>query len=248
MPAIQLFLFKLKYFPTVWAVKIKLASAAYKCLVSPPRESPPYALGLGRSAGPACPSWNCCPPPATAAHGCPRLRATRSPAPSTILLRLQGHLGARGREPAPAAQDQTRLSYHLPPPLGSSPEPEKSEGSPSDRVSVVVSQSCASLGACKDPGLRRAEVGEWFQFHAEKKKKSSPPLSLCAFLPSTTLSCCLISPPLPLKLCCEEETPGAAGQGPLLWGVLVAVSASWPHFSDSLFGGDSSQIACCQQN
>lgn len=153
MPAIQLFLFKLKYFPTVWAVKIKSASAAYKCLVSPPRESPPSALGPGRSAHPArtrlesaarCGRW---------LPGCP----SHAPA-ARIPGQPQGHLGAEEREPVPIGLEERTgfATPRLPPPLASWPAPEKSGGFPSDRVSGALFPGVVfALGAFTDPEFAR---------------------------------------------------------------------------------------------
>lgn len=224
MPAIQLFLFKLKYFPTVWAVKIKSVSAAYKCLVSPPRESPPSALGPSRFVHPARPllessarrgrRLSALGPPSTA----PAARAPRaaSRAPSE----------AGGRAPPQRAQDQTRFA--------SRPPPSPSQARPRPRRAVVSLQigfpepcpwECVCVGCLYNSWVcrRRAEV-VGFSFTLRKLAPLLPPgVSLLPFFPSLPPSLSL-SWSLPL-LCLnaseassgEKENPGAALLGSLLW-------------------------------
>ena len=157
MPAIQLFLFKLKYFPTVWAVKIKSASAACKCLVSPPRESPPSALGPGRSARPARSLLEFA---ARCGDGCPAVPATHRSL--EVPRQPQGHLRAGRREPVPKWLEERRGFATAPPhprpfpSLASRPAPAKSGGFPSDRVSgALFPRAVFALGAFTDPEFAR---------------------------------------------------------------------------------------------
>lgn len=229
MPAIQLFLFKLKYFPTVWAVKIKSVSAAYKCLVSPPRESPPSALGPGRSAQPARPLLESAARGGRGLSGCPAPQR-----PSKLFGRLQGHLGDRREGACPdRAEDQTRFA--------SSPPPAPRELAGTRRVLVSLRRGCLEprprarvcAGCLYSPGVctRRAEV-DGFSFTPRNLALLLPPgVSLLSFLPFF-----FFSPFLPsflpsslsfsLFLLCLKASaagkwgsgnPGAAAPRPLLW-------------------------------
>lgn len=171
MPAIQLFLFKLKYFPTVWAVKIKSVSAAYKCLVSPPRESPPSALGPSRSAHPARPLWT--PLPAVGDGSRAARHCTGRPSYSGW---LRGPL--RGR------REGTARAGREPDPLRLPPSPNTSQARLRPQRAAVSLQTgflepcpweCLRWVPLQPPSLHEACRGRWFQFHAEKV--SSPPPS-----------------------------------------------------------------------
>lgn len=181
MPAIQLFLFKLKYFPTVWAVKIKSVSAAYKCLVSPPRESPPSALGPGRSAQPARPLLESAARGGRGLSGCPAPQR-----PSKLFGRLQGHLGDRREGACPdRAEDQTRFASSPPPRPSRARLHPQSAGFPAEGVSGAQAPGACLRWVPLQPGsVHEACRGRWFQFHAEKL--GSPPPSRCfsSFLPS----------------------------------------------------------------
>ena len=181
MPAIQLFLFKLKYFPTVWAVKIKSVSAAYKCLVSPPRESPPSALGLGRSTHPTRPLLE------SAARGGRQLSGRPSSSRG-----VQGPLGGRreGAGPAGRGPDPLRLPPS-PQPLPSFPAPAKSGGIPLDRVS-----GAASPGEC----LRWVPLQPWSLPEACRGRRFSFTLRNFAFLLPPGVSLLFFSPSLPPSL------------------------------------------------
>lgn len=149
MPAIQLFLFKLKYFPTVWAVKIKSASAAYKCLVSPPRESPPCALGPGRSARPARPLLE--------SAGRRGRRCRTAPAPHQPPEEDRGPpWRPEGGSLRGQPEDQTRFASRPPPTPRRLSAPAMSGGFPSDRVSGALSPGVVfALGAFTDPEFAR---------------------------------------------------------------------------------------------
>lgn len=260
MPAIQLFLFKLKYFPTVWAVKIKSASAAYKCLVSPPRESPPSALGPGRRARPPpAPSWN---PPA--AEGALRGR----PGPARPPDRRRGPpWGPERGSLRGAAGGPDPLRLRLPPPL-------RPRG-------VAVSLQIGLLEPCprelclrwvpsQSGSLHEACRGRWFQFHAEKV--SAPPpsgflffsffFSFYSFLPPFLLFPSFLPPAsllsslspfsffacMPGSLKWGDANPGVATHGPLLWRGTEKCSPSLSGCTSLPFLMPGSGNSCCEQN
>lgn len=247
MPAIQLFLFKLKYFPTVWAVKIKSVSAAYKCLVSPPRESPPSALGPGRSAQPARPLLESAARGGRGLSGCPAPQR-----PSKLFGRLQGHLGDRREGACPdRAEDQTRFA--------SSPPPAPRELACTRRVLVSLRRGCLEprprarvcAGCLYSPGVctRRAEV-DGFSFTPRNLALLLPPgVSLLSFLPfffllslpsflSPFLPLFLSFPPMPKSFSSWKVGKWKPGRcrtpAPPLEGCSVTFFASLLHFPPCL--------------